>query len=80
MSNNGKDHSLNGHRPDPATLVTTDDGQLVSVESVAKMLAVSPRTLWRWNSAGKVPAPVKVGGTTRWRLADVLRWINGGCQ
>jgi predicted DNA-binding transcriptional regulator AlpA len=80
MPNDGNAQLLNGQQSEPETPATTEDRQLVSVESVAKMFDVSPRTVWRWNSAGEIPAPIKVAGTTRWRRTDLLRWIDGGCQ
>ena len=52
---------------------------LLSAESVARMLQVSVRTLWRLRSSGKLPKPVKVGGSIRWRADDVHQWIEAGC-
>ena len=52
---------------------------LLTVEQVAKLLQVSPRSVWRLRSAGEIPEPVKIGGTVRW-IADELRhWIANGC-
>ena len=52
---------------------------LINAEEVARMMDVSERTLWRLLSAGKVPAPVRIGRSTRWRLAEVREWISRGC-
>jgi len=57
----------------------TDEAVLLTPEDLAKMLKVSERTLWRLLSARKIPAPVRIGGSTRWRLAEVQEWIAGGC-
>jgi len=54
--------------------------QLIRAEDVARMMGVSERTLWRLLSAGKVPQPVRIGRSTRWRLAEVRQWIEGGCR
>lgn len=51
----------------------------VTPRQLAIMLQVSTRTLWRWRSAGRLPAPVRLGGAVRWRLDDVTRWIEDGC-
>lgn len=56
-----------------------DGPVLVSAETVAKMLNISPRTVWRLLSAGKLIEPVRLGGNTRWRSAEVLQWIAEGC-
>jgi predicted DNA-binding transcriptional regulator AlpA len=52
---------------------------LIRAEDVARMMGVSERTLWRLLSAGKVPQPVHIGRSTRWRLAEIREWIDGGC-
>ncbi len=52
---------------------------LITAEEVARMMNVSTRTLWRLLSAGRFPQPVRFGGNTRWRVAEVLRWIEDGC-
>ena len=51
----------------------------ITPRQLAVMLQVSIRTLWRWRSAGRLPAPVRLGGAVRWRLDDVTRWIDEGC-
>ncbi|MGE0608309.1 MAG: helix-turn-helix transcriptional regulator [Pirellulales bacterium] len=56
-----------------------DLGLLVSADGLAQMLDLSVRTLWRLRSAGKIPAPMKLGGSVRWRLADIHAWIAAGC-
>lgn len=53
---------------------------LLKADEVAQMLSISTRTLWRLVSVKKFPAPVRVGGSTRWRAADVEAWIGGGCS
>ena len=55
------------------------DPVLVGADTVAQMLNVSPRTVWRLLSAGKLIEPVRLGGNTRWRSAEVLQWIADGC-
>ena len=52
---------------------------LITAEEVARMMNISRRTLWRLLSAGRFPQPVRFGGNTRWRVAEVLRWIEDGC-
>lgn len=39
---------------------------------LAERYSVHRNSVWRWVSEGRFPAPVKVGGSTRWRLSEVL--------
>jgi predicted DNA-binding transcriptional regulator AlpA len=43
------------------------------------MLGLSKRQIFRLNAAGKIPAPVKIGGSVRWRLSDIELWLEMGC-
>ena len=52
---------------------------LLSVEQVATMLQVSPRTVWRLLSSGELIEPVRIRGNTRWRRDELDAWINDGC-
>ncbi len=59
---------------------TTDrHDMLVPIGDVAAMLALSRRTVFRLADAGKLPPPLRIGGSLRWRLADVRKWIADGC-
>ena len=59
----------------------TNDGpdRLIPIGQVAAMVAVSRRTISRLADAGKLPPPLRIGGSLRWRLADVRQWIANGC-
>lgn len=37
------------------------------------MLAIGKSTLWSKVKAGVLPAPIKIGGATRWRVSDLQR-------
>ena len=52
---------------------------LVPAAEVARLLDVSTRTLWRQLSAGQIPKPVRFGGTVRWRIDELRKWIADGC-
>lgn len=58
---------------------TVTTPQLITAEELAKLMQVSERTLWRLLSGGKLPKPVRIGRSTRWRLAEVNDWIERGC-
>ncbi len=52
---------------------------LISVETVAKLLGISTRSVWRLHSAGKLIPPVRLGGLVRWNAEELQRWIALGC-
>ena len=45
----------------------------------ADLLKVGRSTLWRFHSAGKIPPPVRIGGSTRWRAKEIEEWVDAGC-
>ena len=49
--------------------------ELLSVGQVAELLSIGVRTVWRLTSSGELPRPVKIGGATRWRRAELFEWI-----
>ena len=44
---------------------------LVNAPEAARLLAIGVSTLWAKVKKGQLPQPVKIGGATRWRLADL---------
>ena len=58
---------------------TSNPPLLIPASEVARLLGISKRTLWRLLSAGKLPAPVRLGNNVRWRLDEVEQWITQGC-
>ena len=50
--------------------------RLLTVKSVAGMLAISPRGVWRLVAGGELPAPVKVGRCTRFFEAEIEAFLN----
>lgn len=57
----------------------SDEALVVPAKGLAKMLSLSKRQVFRLNNSGKTPAPVRIGGSVRWRQSDVERWIQWGC-
>lgn len=58
---------------------TTHEPLLIPVEQLAEMLNLSTRTVWRMLAAGRIPEPVRIGGSVRWRLDLVREWVEAGC-
>jgi predicted DNA-binding transcriptional regulator AlpA len=50
---------------------------LLTVDAVASIVGVSSRTIWRRVSAGEFPAPIQLGGLTKWRRSEVEMITNG---
>jgi excisionase family DNA binding protein len=57
----------------------TDQGLLIDSRQAAKLLNVSPRTLWRMQNDGEMPQPIRIGRAVRWSLEALKQWIADGC-
>jgi prophage regulatory protein len=53
--------------------------QLITVRQLAEMLATSVRSVWRYRSAGKLPKPLRLGGSVRWSLKEIEAFVEAGC-
>jgi predicted DNA-binding transcriptional regulator AlpA len=56
-----------------------DSGLLIDAKAFANLLSISSRTLSRLIDLKAVPQPVHLGRLIRWRLAEVLEWIEADC-
>jgi predicted DNA-binding transcriptional regulator AlpA len=57
-----------------------DVGMLIDVVTTANLRDVPERTLHRLIDEKAVPQPVRISGRIlRWRLAELLEWIEAGC-
>lgn len=53
---------------------------LLNVKSVALMLEMSTRKVWKMSKDGKMPSPIRVGSRSpRWRDSDLREWVKDGC-
>ena len=52
---------------------------LMKIDSVAQLLQISKRTVHRLNCTAKIPSPVKINGSIRWRESDIDLWLDLGC-
>ena len=48
---------------------------LLSVREVAHMLNLGERTIWKINSTGDFPAPVRIGRAVRWDRREIEAWL-----
>lgn len=52
---------------------------LLTAEELAAELRLSERTVRRLDAAAKLPAPVSIGATVRWKRSDIDAWVLTGC-
>ena len=52
----------------------------ISAKELAGMLSLSTRTVWRLLSANKLPKPVSIGGSKRFRTSDVNLFLECDCD
>jgi len=51
---------------------------LMTVRDMADELRVSTKTIDRLCDSGKIPEPTKLGGSRRWRRAEIEAWVAAG--
>ena len=51
----------------------------LNAKQAAAMLNVSVRQLWRLNSTGRLPRPIRLGHCVRWRKAELEAFVEAGC-
>lgn len=51
---------------------------VVAASRLAPLLDASIRTVRTWDAAGKLPAPIRIGGRVVWRLDEIRDWLNAG--
>ena len=59
---------------------TNELPQLLTINDVAEILKISQRSIWRLVASGKLVAPLRVGGSIRWKREDIREWIDSGCE
>ncbi len=51
---------------------------LLSADDLAHLLCLSKRSVWRFHSADKLPKPIRLGRSVRWRRDEIEKWIAAG--
>lgn len=52
---------------------------LLTVKDLSERLRISTRQCWKLLSSGRLPAPVRLGRSVRWRRDELLAWLEAGC-
>jgi len=52
--------------------------QLLTAKTFGQLLSLSKRQIFRLNGCGKIPAPIRIGGSVRWSAAEIDDWLTAG--
>lgn len=63
---------------DEHTEINADQQLLVTAAQAARMLGISERHFYKLHSSGRVPRPIRLGRTVRWRAAEFEQWLEAG--
>lgn len=53
------------------------DDARIDVKSVAAVLGIGKSTVWNWVARGLLPAPSRLGRTTRWAAGSIRKIVAG---
>jgi prophage regulatory protein len=53
--------------------------QLLTAKDAAQLCRLSKRSWLRFNASQKIPAPLHIGGSLRWRQIDIELWQSMDC-
>ncbi len=54
--------------------------KLVSAKIVGRMLGLSKRTVFRLRSMNRLPQPVRLNGSVRWKVCDIDLFLQCNCD
>lgn len=57
---------------------TRSEIQLLTVKELAVRLSLSKRQVFRLNACGKLPEPIRIGGSVRWAESAIAQWLKAG--
>lgn len=57
---------------------TNQNPQLINAKTLGRLLALSKRQIFRLNSSGKIPVPIRIGGAVRWAESTIAEWLAAG--
>jgi len=52
--------------------------RLLTAQKLGAKLALSKRQVHRLNSAGRIPKPLRIGGSVRWSETTINCWLQAG--
>jgi predicted DNA-binding transcriptional regulator AlpA len=57
---------------------TNQTCQLLDAKTFGQRLSLSKRQIFRLNSCGRIPKPVRIGGAVRWSEQEISDWLAVG--
>ena len=63
----------------PQEMTSKQPFLLATARTAAAMCGISLRTWRTWDAAGRIPQPVRIGRSTRWRVDELRAWVEAGC-
>ncbi len=52
--------------------------QLWDAKTFGQRLSLSKRQIFRLHASGKIPAPLRIGGSVRWIASEIESWLAAG--
>lgn len=58
--------------------VDADSPLVADARGLERLGVAKLRTIRRWDSAGLLPKPIRIGGRVVWRVDEIHAWLNAG--
>ena len=58
----------------------TNNEKLLSAQGVGEILNCSKRSVYRYAYGARIPAPVRLSGSTKWKLSDIDLFLACNCN
>jgi excisionase family DNA binding protein len=65
-----------GESSDRELLLGGSVPELLTVHELSSLLKISHRSIWRLVRSGGLPAPLRLGSSSRWRSDEIRVWMN----
>ena len=52
---------------------------LINTKEVARLLNISPRSVYRLTDEKAVPEPIRIGNKVQWRVREIIEWVESDC-
>lgn len=63
--------------PTPEAIRAVVDERYLRDIDLAERYQIHRNSVWRWAAQGKLPKPVAVGGSKRWKLSEIVAFELG---